>query len=71
MSSAWRLVVHCDVNATDQCAGLLELPGTAPADAITKAGWLHAFRGAGTYDVCPSCRVKIEKQTPPKEKADA
>jgi hypothetical protein len=70
MSSTWRLIIRCDENATDQCAGLLELPGDAPYDAPAKLGWLRGFRqtGLNTYDACPACRPAVEARLAKAEK---
>lgn len=77
MSQTYRLVVHCDENLTGKCAGLVEY--TSPdrlglarkSDEHLQSGWLRGYRADGTYDVCPTCRVKIDGKTPPKERSNA
>jgi len=67
MSQQYRMVVHCDENLTSDCVGLVEYTspdrmGLARAsDTFTReSGWLRGYRAVNTYDVCPSCRPKVE-----------
>jgi hypothetical protein len=77
VSQAYRLVVHCDENLTEQCAGLAEYASpdrlglARKADEHLQSGWLRGYRDGSSYDVCPACRVKIDGKTPPKEKSNA
>lgn len=80
MTTTYRLLVHCDENLTTRCYGLLSIEwgpdaGVAGFDLAQQQagerGWLRAWREAGvggtgsTYDVCPTCLVKIKEKTPP------
>lgn len=67
MSQQFRLIVHCDENATEKCVGFAEY---AALDRIglarqsdrfaNEAGWLRGYGPKNTYDVCPACRPSVE-----------
>lgn len=68
MASTYRLVVHCDENATDRCLGLVEYAApdrlglAEQGDAhVSQSGWLRGYRVKNTYDVCPACRPAVEQ----------
>jgi hypothetical protein len=69
MSQQYRLIVHCDENASSACVGFAEY---AALDRIglarqsdrfgSEAGWLRGYGAKNTYDVCPACRPTVEKR---------
>lgn len=67
MATTCRMLITCDENLTDQCAGLKEYTGpdrfsmAQAADTHRKeSGWLWGYRNGQSYDVCPSCRPAVE-----------
>lgn len=67
MTSVYRLVVHCDEQASNQCQGLVEYEATdrlglaSQSDYhLVTSGWLTGFSRDGRYDVCPRCRPTVE-----------
>jgi hypothetical protein len=70
MSTAYRLVVHCDATRGGACLGVVSYDATsrlALAEASdrhqTASGWLRGYRAGATYDVCPACRPLVERES--------
>ena len=69
LSQQYRLLIHCDETATDQCVGFTEYASTdriglaRQSDRFgSEAGWLRGYGAKNTYDVCPACRPTVERR---------
>lgn len=78
MTTLYRVLVTCDEVRSERCAGLVEfttpfLNRIAGHSDVEAKGWRRGYTADQTWDICPDCRIQVEREraAKSKEKQDA